>query len=462
MRHALPSTLFALCLVCACTAPEDVPSNEPDATAQDRAFKTAGAPADAIKVAKPTSWQTAQDRVPKSIHMTWQRDPATTITFQWTTDSADLKGYQPLAWVVPAAAADAPEAEGRMPWAKEWVTKGTGAAYETELLGIVIFEGEQPIWTVEVVGLKPATEYVYRLGSWQDFEVKTGQFKGPTLSPPQRFRTPPAKGSRAPMHVIMAGDSRDGTDMIRKEMSHLAKHEAAVWFFNGDMCPGGLQDQWDDWFDAMAPVLHNKVLMPVQGNHELYANVYYAQFALPKAKALGPDWIEHGWSLDINNVHFVGLDSNTEKSVQAMVAWLDADLGKARADPDIDWIIVMSHHPMYSAGNHGSTGRMQTHWATILDKHDVRLAFSGHDHSYERTWPIRNGAKAKDEKGVTYVVAGGFFAPAYSAGKEWWTATSTSGDVYNWVDVKVEGTTIELTAWSGDGKTKLDSVMLKR
>ncbi len=458
MRHAPPIiTLFAIAtLATACSGGDEKTEADSGSAAAAAADKGPSA------VEQPASWITAEERKPKSLHMTWQRDPATTITFQWTTDNNSLDGYTPRAWVVPASVVDAEGAKGRMPWSSDWVFKGEGVTYETELLGTVILPGVNVIWMVEATGLKPDTEYVYRVGTWQGFDATTARMESPTLSPPRRFRTPPAKGSRAPMHVIMAGDSREGTDLIRKEMKHLKDRKAAVWFFNGDMCSAGLQHEWDDWFDAMAPVLHKHVLMPVQGNHEFYANVYYTQFALPRAAELPPELVEHGWSIDVNNVHFVGLDSNTDKSVKGQVAWLDADLGAARADPDIDWLVVMSHHPMYSAGNHGSTPRMKEYWQSIFDKHEVDLAFSGHDHSYERTVPIRNNKKAEDGKGVTYIVAGGFFAPPYGAGKKWWTVTSTSGDVYNWVDMKVAGKTIEITAWSGDGKTVLDSLTLKR
>jgi hypothetical protein len=63
---------------------------------------------------------------------------------------------------------------------------------------------------------------------------------------------------------------------------------------------------------------------------------------------------------------------------------------------------------------------------------------------------------------VTYVVAGGFFAPAYQNGKDWWTAVSHHGDKNNYVEIAVDGKTLDLHAWSGDGTEKLDHVQLQR
>ena len=181
--------------------------------------------------------------------------------------------------------------------------------------------------------------------------------------------------------------------------------------------------------------------------------LYYTQVALPRVgPELPVELEEHAWTVDFGNVHFVGLDSNTPAAAEAQVPWLDADLGAARADPDIDWIFVMSHHPAYSSSKvHGSTGWVQEHWVPIFEAHQVDIAFAGHDHTYERSKPVRDDQVVDPGEGVVYVVAGGFFSPAYENGNEWWTEVSVHGDVRNWLTVVVEGKTVVLTAWPGDG-----------
>ena len=42
----------------------------------------------------------------------------------------------------------------------------------------------------------------------------------------------------------------------------------------------------------------------------------------------------------------------------------------------------------------------------IYDKHDVDIVWTGHIHSYERTWPLKSGQVAKSG-GTVYMITGG-------------------------------------------------------
>jgi hypothetical protein len=82
-------------------------------------------------------------------------------------------------------------------------------------------------------------------------------------------------------------------------------------------------------------------------------------------------------------------------------------------------------------------------------RHEVNLVFSGHDHVYERTVPIR---------GVTYVVSGGGKG-LYPAGRSAWTAFSKSA--YHAVVIRVDGKRLSLEAVEPDD-TVLDRLDLGR
>jgi acid phosphatase type 7 len=73
-------------------------------------------------------------------------------------------------------------------------------------------------------------------------------------------------------------------------------------------------------------------------------------------------------------------------------------------------------------------------------RHGVDLVFSGHDHVYERTVPIR---------GMTYVVSGGGGRRLYWAGNDEWTACSKSA--HHAVLVRVDGGRLLLEAVEADG-----------
>jgi hypothetical protein len=457
--------LILLALVASCgtkTAAQDTtPANTQDGAASaDTAQQDGGGVATScdspLQGPQPPAWSSDPKKQVRNLHQTWQRDASTTVTLTWTTEANDPAAYVPRVLYAPVSSACA---DGKLLMTQGQVAQGSGYVYEA-----VGLDGAVKVvaWTVELTGLQPNTAYVFRAGTWKGRDVASGQLDAPELGAMGQFRTSLPKGDRTPYRVVFAGDSRGGTDKIRKEAARYAKIDALAWFFNGDMTPVGSQEQWNDWFDAMAPILTTRPLMPVQGNHEIFADIYYAQFALPAMPSLKADQVEHAWSLDIGNVHYVGLDSNSPEGVQDQVAWLTEDLAAAAKDPGIDWTICLMHHAPWSASNHGNTDYVQKTWGPVFDQHGVDLVFAGHDHNYERSVPILGGKAAPVGQGVTYVVAGGFFAPPYGNGKEWWTAVSHHGNKYNYVVLDIAGKKLNLTAWSGDGQEKLDELALER
>ncbi len=389
-------------------------------------------------------------------HMTWQHDPATTISITWTTEASDLKTYQPK---VLFGEASAMCADGRFLLKQGKVATGIGALYEA----VVADKPTKVVaWTVEMTALKPDTEYVFRAGNFAEFDPAAKKLLGPEFGKVGSFRTAPKKGDKKPMPFVFAGDSRGGAPIITSRSPTYAKIPALAWFFSGDMNTVGTQAEWNDWFKAMEPILDRRPLMPVQGNHELFSDVYYNQFALPAMPGIPAEWIEHAWALDIGNVHFVGLDSNSSDNIKGSIDWLKDDLKKAAADKDIDFTIVQYHHTTYSAGPHGPTAWVKELLVPLFEQHGVDLVINGHDHTYERSLPILADKVSSPEKGITYVVAGGFYAPAYQNGTKWWTKVSHHGSKANYLQLLVNGAVLTGTAWSGDGKEKLDEFVIMR
>jgi hypothetical protein len=71
--------------------------------------------------------------------------------------------------------------------------------------------------------------------------------------------------------------------------------------------------------------------------------------------------------------------------------WLEDTLRQARHDPAVDMIVVFMHQCAMStstAGNGSDLGIRQA-WLPLFDKYEVDLVLSGHEHDYERTYPVR-------------------------------------------------------------------------
>ena len=121
---------------------------------------------------------------------------------------------------------------------------------------------------------------------------------------------------------------------------------------------------------------------------------YLNIFSLPAAGELGgvPSGTEQYYAFDYGNVHVVSLDSQLsnrdDTKRAAMRDWLKDDLSRNQQD----WTIVIFHHPPYSKGeNHDSDLEqaevdMRQTFAPVFEDYGVDVVYSGHAHSYERSW----------------------------------------------------------------------------
>jgi hypothetical protein len=75
----------------------------------------------------------------------------------------------------------------------------------------------------------------------------------------------------------------------------------------------------------------------------------------------------------------------------AQTTWLEQTLAAGRSDPSIDWIIVQMHQISCSssANGNGSDLGIRQAWLPLFDEYQVDLVLCGHDHDYERSFPVR-------------------------------------------------------------------------
>ena len=70
--------------------------------------------------------------------------------------------------------------------------------------------------------------------------------------------------------------------------------------------------------------------------------------------------------------------------------WLERTLARARRDPDVDMIVVFMHQcALSSARANGSDLGIRRAWLPLFDRYEVDLVLCGHEHNYERSYPVR-------------------------------------------------------------------------
>jgi alkaline phosphatase D len=77
-------------------------------------------------------------------------------------------------------------------------------------------------------------------------------------------------------------------------------------------------------------------------------------------------------------------------SPNAQTQWLAQTLAAARADTTIDWIIVQMHQcALSSSTDNGCDAAIRQAWLPLFDQYQVDVVVNGHDHDYERSYPVR-------------------------------------------------------------------------
>lgn len=294
-------------------------------------------------------------------------------------------------------------------------------------------------------GLEPDTKYFYRVQiTARDGESITTEVAS--------FRTAASPGR--PFTFVVLSDSQTQGD-VAKRVSDLAfGHRPNLMVHGGDLVDtGGSKRDWTDtFFPSMQPLLAHVPMMPVLGNHEQDARLYYDYMQLPEP--------ERWYSFTYGDAEFFMIDGNRSLADQsAQLRWLEGALSASKAR----WRFAVLHQPPYTSDSddygdttkEGSTrGDMNVrNIVGLLEEHGVDICFSGHVHDYERTFPIAGGEVVPHgDGGVVYVTAAGAGGSLedFDRSNTWFGHKKAR--VHHLVYVAIHGDHLELQAIDQEGR----------
>jgi hypothetical protein len=227
---------------------------------------------------------------------------------------------------------------------------------------------------------------------------------GKAFVPPEGVTLPDTLWVNDNLGSPSAADTTAGVERVQP-LFHL---------FNGDLCYANLaRDRVRAWWDFWAnnsKSASRRPWMPSAGNHEnelgngpIGYRAYQTYFAVPEAA--GQTEVTRGlwYAFTAGSVRVISIanddvcyqdagDSYVRGySAGAQKAWLEAELAAARADRDIDWIVVCMHQVAISTADkfNGADLGVREEWVPLFDRYGVDLVVCGHEHHYERSHPIR-------------------------------------------------------------------------
>lgn len=251
---------------------------------------------------------------------------------------------------------------------------------------------------VDAKGLKPGTAYAYRVGDGHDW------------SDVRHFTT--LKDSDHLTFNVL-GDTQVNVPKQLHPMDEVfAKLEAAKTLPDFAIHVGDFNDNQTTFKEAdMTAQMFNKHtaydsldMIHVLGNHE-----YMGDDGTKATEMLGvpgnngPKINTKGtYSVDYGNMHIasIGWTDNVDE-MQQELDWLRKDMKATNKT----WRIVTTHQPAYNKNPADSESSMfHKMLPPVCDELGIDIVFSGHDHSYGRTYPLVGGKKVTH--GTTYIAAG--------------------------------------------------------
>src|SRR5215208_2590328 len=164
----------------------------------------------------------------------------------------------------------------------------------------------------------------------------------------------------------------------------------------------------DCWLDTIEPIYDsnnpnaNNMQISI-GNHENSGsedlNTYLNAFSLTRQ-------FGQVYSFNFNNVHFLSMATEISySSGSSQNVFVKNDLATAAANPNIDWIIVYFHKPMYSSPSSCSScsgeSSLRDIYHPIFDQYGVDIVLEGHTHDYQRSFPIKFNSNSKSNPTIT-------------------------------------------------------------
>lgn len=313
---------------------------------------------------------------PKTLFLTWQRDPTTTITIQWLAPSSDAG----------QAIACRPIAGDATLTAKS-VTKPYA---DTDL----------SVHRCELTGLVPDTEYQFQIG---------------VADRSYRFRTMPAKATNT-IQFVTGGDSGIGKHAVRSNRL-AARQDPRFVLLAGDLAYDNgnspetftkfLQNYHDDLVDSDGRLIP---LISCIGNHEVVNHFNASRADSPQYLSLFDGlYADRTYNvLDFGDyLSLVLLDTNHIAPVKGeQTAWLERTLAERQDRPHL---IVANHVPAYPShrapwgenGDPGTGDDQRKNWCPLFEKYKVDVVLEHHDHTFKRTRPLVDGHY--DKHGVVYL-----------------------------------------------------------
>jgi hypothetical protein len=242
------------------------------------------------------------------------------------------------------------------------------------------------------------------------------------------------------------------------------------------------------WLDIIEPI--NDRMKIAIGNHEhiiyrqTFGNGTYTSSSLLNEYMRHFNLTDQYYSFNYQDVHFLVMSSEVPFGIRSeqirskQYDFVKDDLEKASTNSSIRWIVVNFHRPIYlSPSQHVPNVDFRDIYHPIFDQYGVDLVLQGHNHNYQRSYPLKynsnnpsspiitdtNTVNYNDPEGEIYAVIGtggiGFHHLVAQAHYMVYQQTTDFGFLN--LDVTEGGTNLNAKFYDNDGSIRDQFTIIK-
>ena len=295
---------------------------------------------------------------------------------------------QRIVWMVnPLAVGALDRAYVKYATAADYENKGE-AAFRTVIGQTALVEFNDGyavrINTMLLEKLTPGTAYVYIVGDGANWsELKT-------------FSTTFVNGET---NFIVMGDTQADNPDVFSAYNQAISSSGINYDFaiqTGDFVDdGGEYTLWSNILSLFSQYFGDTDFVQVFGNHEYEGN---EDGHFPETVNFTPG--EKYYSVTYGNVYVAVINCYLVEDMEEAAAWIKADAAKS----DAVWKVLTLHRPPYYTNTIGGSENSHNIVPALADEAGFDVVFSGHDHSFARTKPMKGGEV--NENGTVYYIVG--------------------------------------------------------
>ena len=189
---------------------------------------------------------------------------------------------------------------------------------------------------------------------------------------------------------ISIADHGDSSEAISVSEAIISDVDAQLVTISGDISyADGEQSEWDNWFNIQQQSMTSIPWLTAAGNHENEPGYGFTPYE-HRFDSNGQIESEEFWySRQYPGVHMIFMSTEHDYDLgSTQFSWLKQELESVDRN-DTPFVIVYGHKPMYSSNSyHGSEVELRNALEQLYIENGVDLVIAGHDHFYERTWPV--------------------------------------------------------------------------